>query len=69
MQLNRQIEMNILRDVEYVKLHHITAVWQYGGIWLNLKMVLYLKDLANPKDYACLVRHIAKRQDVRRNST
>jgi hypothetical protein len=24
------------------------------GIWLNLKLVLYLKDLANPKDNADL---------------
>jgi hypothetical protein len=25
------------------------------GIWLNLKMVLYLEDLANPKDNASLI--------------
>ena len=43
---------------------HTTAVWQYGGFWLNQKLVLYLQSIVFNRKYRFIYpphRQAAKR--------
>ena len=50
------VQQNLLVDhLENYKKLRPTHATSNLGIGLNLKLVLYLEDLANPKDYASLI--------------
>ena len=49
-QLEWIIEIDNLRCLASVSQHSLTHATSNLGIWLNLKMVLDLEDLANPKN-------------------